>query len=420
LTSDSAKKAFADYARLANEVIADWFLRPDLQEELSGVEILRQDIMGIFGAGNSFVHVTADDAVGPREVQLRWNVIEARRILNTTNQASFRTASGDYVTLGIVRDKYGKKKKYLVQQPNDFGSYTGSTRFAEIPKKDMIHRYIATEPGQFLGVPMIAAAMPVIADLRQFDKLTMEAAKLSASFGIAIEDKFDATKTGSSAPKRSTTVVPTVRRGMAEIVNLPHNKEAVMLDPKHPGTQYVPYRTERMRDIGRAFQMPLLLVRLGAEEHSYSSARFDAQVYKRAIRTVQQDIVRKYGPSIDMVLKEAEMLGLLPRRPVPIDVSAVFAPLPHVDPAKEQEAIKSSLDSMSTTILDVWQQSGQRPEDMVYRLKESRDLLNQVMDGLGDAALVAKLGKIDPRVLAQFDIVDRDLLEGTDKAVPAF
>lgn len=416
---EKLKKKFQSYAKAANEALGEWLKKPDLQGELSGLDILKQDIYGQFGAGNSLVQITLDDSVGPRKPQTRWLQIEARRVFSHTTEAMSyaKTGADEYLTLGIVRDRYGRKKRYMVQQPDLMGSYRSSTKFESIPARSMIHRYTADEAGQILGVPLLAPALPVIGDLRQFDKLTMECAKLSASYGLVIEDKFDPTKYPGAAPKKTATP-PTFRSGIAQILSLPFNKEAKQIDPKHPGTQYVPYRTERMRDIGRAFQMPLLLVRLGAEDHSFSSARFDAQVYRRAIRCGQQNIVAKYGPSLDDVLLEHELLGLIPRRPIPIEVSAVFQPMPHVDPEKEQKAVETSLNTLSTTLLDVWQQEGKRPEDMIYRLQESRDALNEVMPGFGDATLVAKLGKVDPRVLAEFGIVDKSLLETTSKAAP--
>jgi capsid protein len=420
LSGDEQMKAkFKAYAKAANEALGEWMRKPDLQEELSGHDILKQDIYGQFGAGNSLVQIVRDESVGDRKVQTRWLQIDVRRVFShTAGSVNYgKTGKDEFLTLGIVRDRYGKKKRYLVQQPDLMGTYKSSMKFEEVPVRSMIHRYVAKEAGQILGVPWLASVLPVLGDLRQFDKFTMETAKLSASLGIIISDKFDPTKNPSNGFK-SSVVRPTFRSGSAQVMSLPANKEATIIDPKIPGAQYIPYRAERWRDVGRAFQMPLLLVRLGAEEHSYSSARFDAQVYKRAICGGQRSIVAKYGPSLDDVLMEHELLGLIPRRPVPIEVSAVFQPMPHVDPEKEQKATETSLNTLSTTLLDVWQQEGKRPEDMIYRLQESREALNEVMPGLGDAMLVAKLGKTDPRVMAQFGIVDKSLLETTSKAVP--
>lgn len=381
---------FAEWSAAADELLSEWFAAPDLNGEMSGVEVLCQDIYHQWVSGNSLVQFTSDSTAPKKTIQARWNPIHPCRVMNEAWQ-HVMLDNGEYVTLGIHRTKYGRKLNYRVAVPDMFGGYRSISDYELVKASDMVHRYRAREAGQIVGVPVLAAALPVLADLRQYDKYVMEAAKLAASFGIVFEDKFDPTKNPGSQSRRPSGTTPVMRGGAAQVMHAPPNKEAIQIDPKQPHGRYVEFRSERLRDVGRAAQMPLLLVRLGAEEHSFASARFDAQIYQRSIRVFQQDIVRKYGKSLDMVLREAELIGLLPRRPVPIEISAVFSPLPHVDPAKEAKAMEIELDKMVTTLPEVWREQGRRPEDAVNDIRKHMAMLDEIKPGSGDAWFVSRV-----------------------------
>jgi hypothetical protein len=147
--------------------------------------------------------------------------------------------------------------------------------------------------------------------------------------------------------------------------------------------------------------MPLLIVRLGAEDHSFSSARFDAQIYQRGVRRLQARLLHKYRPSMMDVLREGELLGLIPRRPIAVEITGSFTSLPHVDPKKEADAISIGLGNMSTTLIDVWQEAGRRPQDQVEKLRRQVALLNDVSDGFGEKWLLSQIAMNGPEQLSQ-------------------
>ncbi len=399
-SSEKIQDDFAEYAAAAEEFLKDWFLCPDLNGELSGVEILTMDCTQQWTTGNSLVQILNDETIRSRRaVKLRWHPIHAERVFSNR---LIGLSNGVKIVLGMERGNTGKKKTYHVLEADQYGSFSGSTKYTPIDARLMIHRYRATEPGQICGVPMLASALPTIADIRQFDKVTMEAAKLGATFGIVFEDKFNDTATKPG--RRASGIMSSVKAGLAQILTAPKGKEAKQIDPKHPGNHYVEFRNERWRDVGRPSQMPLMLIRLGAEDHSYSSARFDAQIYQRGIRRDQSSILRKYSPSLMDVLREAELAGLIPFRPCQVEIGAIFARLPHVDPAKEARARETDLNTMSTTLIDIWAEDGMRPQEMVSKLKRTVRSLNEVKDGLGDAWLLNNLKKTNPAVIDKFDL----------------
>lgn len=393
------QEKFTAYAAAAEEVLKDWFAMPDLNGELSGVDILSMDIHQQWTAGNSVVQVVEDDSIRSRRaIHLRWHPIHAERVFNNR---LYGLNDGTRVTLGMERTKTGKRTKYHILDLDALGGFSASQNYEAVPAEYIIHRFRAREPGQLCGVPMLASALPTIADIRQFDKLTMEAAKLGATFGIVFEDKFNDSATNTK--RRAGGVMGAVKTGLAQILHAPKGKTVTQVKPEHPTNNYVEYRSERWRDVGRASQMPLMMVRLGSENHSFASARFDAQIYQRGIRRDQGSILRKYRPSLMDVLREAELAGLIPLRPVQVEIGAIFTRLPHVDPHKEARARQLDLESMSASLIDIWAEDGMRPQEMVIKLKQTVDSLNQVQDGLGSAWLLNNMKKTNPAVIDMFD-----------------
>lgn len=397
--SESLREKFAEYALAANNVLKEWFKMPDLCGELSGVDILSLDVRQQWTTGNSVVQVVEDDTIRSRRaIHLRWNPIHSERVFNNRLYGS---SNGSRVTLGMERTKEGKRTKYHVLDIDDFGGFSASQKYQAIRSEFIIHRFQSLEPGQICGVPLLASALPTIADIRQFDKLTMEAAKLGAQFGLVFEDKFqDAPQKG---PRRAAGVVGAVKTGMAQILHAPKGKEVIQVKPEHPTNNYVEYRSERWRDVGRASQMPLMMIRLGSEDHSFASARFDAMIYQRGIHREQAMIERKYSPSLMDVLREAELAGLIPMRPCQVEIGAIWTRLPHVDPQKEARARQIDLETMSCSLTDVWAEDGMDPPEMVAKLKETVDALDQVQDGLGSAWLLNNMKKSNPAVMDMLD-----------------
>src|SRR5690606_29907051 len=105
------------------------------------------------------------------------------------------------------------------------------------------------------------------------------------------------------------------------------------------------------RELGRPINMPLMMVRLGSEEHNYSSARFDGQIYQRGIACVQASrLERPLNRCVNEVAREAELARQLPPRPADVSYRWLHNKPPHVDPAKEANAEKTYLENGTVTL----------------------------------------------------------------------
>jgi hypothetical protein len=89
---------------------------------------------------------------------------------------------------------------------------------------------------------------------------------------------------------------------------LPDWKAAGTAQPAATDNEYIDYRSERQRDVGRPVGMPLMSVRLDSSKHNYSSARFDAQVYRRGVSKVRGWLkLRVLDRLVNIIAREAQL-----------------------------------------------------------------------------------------------------------------
>jgi len=118
--NDALKKEFAAYASAAEELLQDWFQMPHLNGDLTGPEMLEQDIWHQWTCGNSIIQVVDDSSVGRGEISLKWQEIHPERVF-TNMLSSIKANSGNTIVLGTEINEYGKKIAYHVRQVDKFG-----------------------------------------------------------------------------------------------------------------------------------------------------------------------------------------------------------------------------------------------------------------------------------------------------------
>ncbi len=374
--NDKTQQEFTEYCAESEDLLTEWSAACDYNGELSGAEILHLAIQQQWATGNAFCQIVPGQPDSRTPVGIRLHPVHAERILKNVMVVSKDKKA---IRLGIERDAYGKKTRYYVSEPNESGSYWMSLKSTPVPAAEMIHHFRTEEPGQIAGVPWLAPGLSDVGDIRQFDQSTMKAAQLAASLALTIEDKFE------NAPSIITTGMSAIKMGLSQILPLPKNKTARQIDPKHPASNYVEFRGERWRDVGRSVNMPLMIARLDSKDHSYASARMDRQLYWRSLEREQFAIEKRMRPVLMDVLREAELRRVIRPRPVPVDVCGIFTQLPHADPNKEASARQLDLATMSKTLIDVWAEQGIRPAEMADKIKRQIDVLESIQPGLGQA-----------------------------------
>lgn len=338
LTVRSASKRYNE--KLQEGFWRWWTEQCDFLGELSGAELLKLSVRSFFPNGEFFNQMISVEDAPDGEIALRLLAIHPVRIATPIDR--FADSS---IVLGIERDRDGRPKTFHVRE-SDLSGLKLSAFLKTVPVRavDMIHGYKRLEPGQARGVPWLAPVLQVIADLRDYETQVLDAARQAASWAIFLESQ------DPDGPAVVFTEDVEVERDVQRA--LPPGYTAKQMQGQQPGTQYESFHDSKLREIGRPFGMPLMTLKLDSAEHSYSSARFDGQVYHRGIRATQGWLSRiMMKRLVDQVARELELLGQLPRRPHEVEYLWTWPTPPHVDPSKEAAAADMRYNRIGTTSL---------------------------------------------------------------------
>jgi len=355
-----------DYNRALEQVWRDWFRRPDINGVLSGAEIMRLWIRMLWTAGEYLTQIVTDrTATGP--VQMRLLDLHPTRLMSPPAMGA-----DPLVVLGIRRTREGKPQQYFIAEPSPFGAYTLSfTKWDPIPPDFIIHQFKVLEPGQARGVPWLASSLPTVADLRDYDAQVLDAARAAADQATYL------TATGADVPFYPANECAKVER--RTIRTMPPGWDVKQMTPSQPAQNYVQYRGERLRELGRPVNMPLMTIRLGSEDHNYSSARFDNKVYQRGLNVTQGWISgNTLGRLVMEVAREAELARAIPRRPKKFsqdDLAWTWPAPATVDLEKELAGYLTGLEIGAMDLSEVAAKLGTDIDTLIARRKRTMQAL---------------------------------------------
>lgn len=220
-------------------------------------------------------------AVSPLTVQ----IIESERLCNPDKQRD--TAE---IVAGVRKDAYGAAVGYYVASDYPARLTTAHTRLTwtyvdafggRTGRRNAIHLYEKTRPGQTRGMPYLA---PVIEPLKQLDRYSdaeLQAAVISGAFAVFV--KMDPNAFGElfgdssdqylSAAKQWDGRLPTGSLdGPGQAINLLPGESVESANPGRPNAQFDPFVQAILRQIGVALGLPfeVLIKHFTA---SYSAAR---------------------------------------------------------------------------------------------------------------------------------------------------
>jgi len=356
------------YNDALEQLYTDWAQMPDINGRLSMADLLNQSVKLWWTKGEHvWQKVTAD--VGDDEISLRLLSIDPDRLDTPPGM------HGDpLVALGVRRTKQGRPTNYYIAQPEFFGPYTFfATKFDELPSDDVIHQYEELEPGQVRGFPWLASALQTVADLRDYDQQVLDAARNAAAQGVVwYAEHPDASylEVNESTP---------FQRGMNQTG--PPGWKPMMIDPSQPGAHYVEFRTERLRELGRARSMPLMKILLGSEDHSFASARMDNQNYGRSLQMLAGWTERSsLNPLVNALAREGSLIRrngryLLPPRPARVTLKWNWPKQPHVDPVKEANAQDTKLKNGTISLYEAIEDDGRDVDAVIAGRKRANQQL---------------------------------------------
>jgi len=372
-----------DYNTALEQIWREWWKLPDVNRQLSGVELLEIGLRNCWTCGEFLQQILADDRTGPIKFGLL-DIDPAR--LDTPIDAIAR----DDIQLGIELAPPARPVAYHFLEVIATGAYAYQTGRAErIRAEYIVHWFRRLESDQRRGVAWLAVALPAIADLRDFDVEVLDTARAAADTGQYLyADHPDAPY---------IQVNESVAKERRQTETLPPGWKPFQMQPMQPAAAYVPYRQGRQLDLGRSVSMPLMITRLDSSEHNYSSARFDGQKYQRGIERTQGRISTGYlSPMVGRVGREAELVRELPPAPPRVELAWVFAKAPHVDPGKEATAIDTRLGNLTLSLADALAADGKDLDAHMHELKRTDRALRDTL-GIGLIEYVELCGRSTAR-----------------------
>lgn len=346
----------------------NWFNAPEISGKLTGADMLSLWVRRLMDSGEFLAQrVSKQENAGP--VAFRLKLIHPRRLATPNDRAA------DYdIAMGVKRSEQGEPLEYYIADPERFGAFILDTsKYKALKANELIHEFITIEEDQVRGVPWLATPLQATADLRDFDAQVMDAARAAADQALVwFTDHPD-------APFLQVNESVEVERRMQQTG--PPGWKPMQMKPEQPTINYVEYRSDRMREIGRPFGMPLMMVRLGSEQHNYSSARFDNEIYKRGIRKLRRWLERRvlFG-LVEEIKRESElyarsnprwpMAAAFSQTPDDLDYSFVWQPLTAVDAEKDAADEEARLRAGTLPFDEACARSGREMETNIQKIAE--------------------------------------------------
>lgn len=364
------------YNSKLEKAVQKWWASPDINGQLSMAEIIRLWVRQLWTCGELLSQIVTHDE-SPITAKVGLQVLDPRRLITPYSQA------GDpAVTLGVRRTRRGKPTQYYISQPTMVGSFELETGDAvPVPADLILHGFKTVEAGQVRGFPWLASSLPAIADLRDYDAQVLDAARQAADQAVFLytdhpESNYLQVNEQTDFERRTVTTMPPGWK--------PYG-----FQPTQPSTLYIDYRNERLRDLGRPVNMPLMMVRLDSSKHNYSSARYDGQLYLRGLAAIQAWVsVRFLNRLVNEIARELELAGELPRRPADVKYVWIWPKQPHVDPKKEADAETARLANGTLTYQDACAANNQDWQTVI----EQRRVANEALKKAGLPPLPVPIG----------------------------
>ena len=339
--SDSASaevSSFAKrYVRQVESLWNAWAEMPDYSGEWSLVDLLQINEAMLWDNGEGLFQLVSSSSdrlpVSLRLLQIHPRLLKTPYFIGMKNR---------FIVNGIERTRDGRPLKYWIDQSpeTEWDSGTGMD-FISVRAENIIHDFDPIEPKQSRGIPRLAPVLDVVAQLQDYDRDVMQAARTAAMISAFIwsqdSEAEDIPEAGSSMELQPGT-----------LMTLPGGWRPEQMQAQQPSAMYEMFRREKIREIGRPVCMPYMIAAADSSNHNFSSARFDAQGYDRVLKKRQRRLERRtLRPLLREIIKEGQIVGVVGPEPEGAQYVYVWPSRPHVDPIKEANAWRTRLEDGS-------------------------------------------------------------------------
>jgi lambda family phage portal protein len=285
---------------------------------------------------------------------------------------------------GIIFDAYGNPETYhlLKYHPGSDFAYL-SLEKEDIPAARMRHYFRPDRPGQARGIPEIMPALPLFALMRRDTLAVINNHEFAACIsGVLYTDQAPEYQ-GSDGAEGEDPEFDRVEVEHAALLTLPKGYRAEGFESKQQFATYGMLKGELLNEMGRAVQVPGVIISGNYSQLNYSSGRLANLPYHRSIKVRRDACVKRViNPTFRSWLREAFLMGILPDGLPPIALWSWrwdFDGFKSVDPQKEALARQTLLVAGLTTYAAEFAEDGLDWEEQF----EQRSIEQERMNDLG-------------------------------------
>lgn len=326
----------------------------------------------------------------PHLVKLDMRLFEADQVANPLLTAL--TAGAVALSDGIVFDDFGNIVAYtlLKYHPGDLYMQGLPLETYTIPASDMIHWFREDRPGQHRGVPEIASALPLFAQLRRYTLAVIANAEAAADITGLVHTQ------GAAVDPETVEPLDLIDIERRMLMTLPGGWTVSQLKAEQPTTTYGMFKKEILSEIARCLHIPYNIAACSSAEMNYSSGRLDHQLYWKSVETERTDCEEVALDAPNGVFAHWWAEARLVFESWPIELRAQADPPPHswswpgrelVDPLKESQASQIEVDSFLSTYAEKYAQRGKDWREAFEQIAAEQEYAEEL--GITRAAMSA-------------------------------
>lgn len=251
---------------------------------------------------------------------------------------------------GILYDAWGNPMSYrmLRRHPGDPGASPAGEEAMAVPASHVIHVFRQDRPGQRRGVPELAAALDLFAQLRRYNKAVLSAAEAAADFAAVLYT--DSPPDGEADSLDPMDAIQLERNMM---LTMPAGWKLGQLDPKQPSSTHSEAVKCYLTEIARCVCATYGCVSGDYSGYNYASGRLDNQIYRKGISV---DRSKWESEALNIIFREWLREHSLLHPELGLDAAEGGAHcwfwdgFGHADPVKEASAQQTRLANNTTTL----------------------------------------------------------------------
>lgn len=205
---------------------------------------------------------------------LALQAIEADRVTNKDWAADTALLAG-----GVSVDSYSAPQEYHILKRHPGNAYSSDAEWAIVPaygsksgRRNVLHLFDVTRPGQKRGVPYLAPVMEALKQLGRYTDAELMAAVISGMFTVFIESEGSGLDVLADQVQSNTD---DLSLGNGMVVDLAPGEKVSSANPGRPNAAFDPFVQAILRQIGAALEIPFeLLIKHFTASYSASKAAF--------------------------------------------------------------------------------------------------------------------------------------------------